>query len=131
MRRCAIHGTENNCAANVAGGICGGILNGTDDSADLANPAPHAHDPGEASQRLGAFADVIDHADDDADYAAACQRYDEELAQLQMSGHSSDNARIMMDAPGSKWHGFSAFRAEVDGQRHARAADAKSEPQSR
>ena len=64
MRKCTIHGTELNCAANVIGGQCGGILQGTEveyDPADLASAeVDHAHDAGEANERLGDFAEVFE-----------------------------------------------------------------------
>lgn len=68
MRKCTIHGTELNCAANVIGGQCGGILYGTDASAEMdaarlaSDAVDHAHDEAEASERLGDFAEVIEDA---------------------------------------------------------------------
>jgi hypothetical protein len=110
MRKCAYHGTENNCAAFVPGGNCNGILHGTDDG----TPAPVAPPP---------LAGAVDVIDSDESFDAACVRYAEDLARLVMAGLDEANARVMLDAPGSPWHGFAALRADIEGNRNARAAE--------
>ena len=96
MRKCTIHGTELNCAANVIGGQCGGTIQGSEVVFDPPPDVDFPVDPTEEAEvnaRLG-MPPMMEHA----------ETYDDAVKLLCAKGLTEDDARAMLDAPGSPFH---------------------------